>query len=207
MNYKRYLGSLVLLLSLTWAFSATAQPGPRETVEAANQQLSALLKQKAPTTPQATKAHDTKLREIVTNLLDLDHMAQESLGRYWSQQTEEERREYVTLMKQLVERSYLKQARSRTSYTVSFGAVNVNGNEAEVETTLRVTSRGRREAVEVVYSMALREGRWRVVDVETDGASTVRNYRAQFRRIIQNEGFAELVARMRRRLAAGEADL
>ena len=72
---------------------------------------------------------------------------------------------------------------------------------------VRVRRRGRVEEIEVVYTMAQRGGAWRVVDVETDGVSTVRNYRSQFRRIIGQDGFEALLQRMRTRLEAGEVDL
>ena len=46
-------------------------------------------------------------------------------------------------------------------------------------------------------------GDWRVVDVTTDGVSMVQNYRSQFNRIIDREGWAELISRMERRLEQG----
>ena len=46
-----------------------------------------------------------------------------------------------------------------------------------------------------------RTGRhWRVSDVTTDGVSMVRNYREQFNRIIDRDGWDELISRMQRRL-------
>lgn len=199
----------IALVLVCWTSSASAETGPRQVVEAANEQIHKLVTQDAREgTPEAAE-RDRQLKTVVNDLLDLDFMAQDALGRTWSERTPAERQEYVSLMRQLVERSYLRQARSRVQYTVSFGAVDVDQahGRAEVETTLDVTTRGRREEIEVVYTMALRDGRWRVVDVETDGASTVRNYRAQFRRIIQQDGFGELLSRMRSRLEAGESDL
>jgi ABC-type transporter MlaC component len=93
-------------------------------------------------------------------------------------------------------------------YTVAFGEVEAGRRgRMEVPTKVRVRRRGRQEEVEVVYTLAERSGRWRVVDVETDGVSTVRNYRSQFRRIIDQDGFAALLERMRTRLAEGEVDL
>ncbi len=231
MRAVRHVGLAILVSLFTWAGPAAAEqggtpspaaeqgtpsapqatkaPGPRETVERANQQIHKLVNQELPEgSPQAAE-RDRQLKAVVGELLDIDFMAQEALGRTWRDLTPEQRQEYLSLMRQLVERSYLRQTRSRVDYTVTFGEVDVNERrgEAEVVTQLQINTRGRIERVEVIYTLARRDGRWRVVDVETDGASTVRNYRAQFRRIIRNDSFGELLSRMRSRLEAGESDL
>ena len=211
MNTMKQLLCLTILLSLAclWPQGAWAQTGPKETVEAANARLHKLVSQPAAEGSAAATRRDEQLRQIVTSLLDLDYMAEKALGRRWAERTAEERTQYLTLMRQLVERSYLRQARSRADYQIRFGQVQLSrqGQEAEVESTLHVTKQGRREEVEVIYSLRRTNGQWRVVDVETDGASTVRNYRAQFGRIIKGQGFPELLNRMRRRLAEGATDL
>jgi phospholipid transport system substrate-binding protein len=200
---------IVSLVFVVHSWPAAAEIGPREVVEQANNRIHKLVSQNAREgTPQAAE-RDRQLKAVVTELLDLDFMAQDALGRTWDERTPAERQEYLSLMRQLVERSYLRQARSRVQYTMTVRDVTIDqaSGRAEVETVLVVTTHGRREEVEVEYDMALREGRWRVIDVQTDGASTVRNYRAQFRRIIQQDGFGELLARLRSRLEAGESDI
>lgn len=186
---------------------ALAEQGPRERVEEASRRIRELVAKQAPEGSPAAAQRDEQLRAIVTDLLDVDEMARQALGRAWDERTEAERREYLDLMHQLVERSYLRQARERTEYTLSIGDVEVRGGEAEVETELRFQTRGRQETIEVVYTLAQRDGRWKVVDIETDGASMVSNYRTSFRRILRQDGFAELLNRMRRRLAEGETEI
>lgn len=202
---------MIIGLSLVWGVcgQALAQTGPRETVEAADRGIRSLMNKQAPVGSPADAAREKQLKELVTDLLDLDNMAEKALGRQWSKRTDAERRDYLELMRQLVERSYLRQAKSRTQYQVQYGGVDVDGEagEAEVETTLTIHTRGRREHIDIVYTLTRNDGRWRVTDIETDGASTVRNYRAQFRRIIEQHGFAELLTRMRRRLEEGTADI
>ena len=209
MSRKLCLPLLLWCCLLSWAGTAAAQVGPKETVEAANQRLQKLLSQKvAPDTPAAGQ-RDKQLQQVVTELLDLDVMAEKALGRYWNDRSAAERQEYLSLMRQLVERSYLRQARSHADYQVAFGTVELDParNEAQVSSTITVTKRGRQEQIEVVYTLTQRPSQWRVIDIETDGASTVRNYRAQFQRIIQQNGFGELLARMRRRLDEGASEL
>ncbi len=67
-------------------------------------------------------------------------------------------------------------------------------------TSARSRTQRRQPPVEIEYTLRRDGRRWRVVDVTTDGVSMVRNYRDQFGRIIARDGWAELIARMERRL-------
>lgn len=205
---KRFAVMAIIVAAIAVLGSpAWAEQGPRERVEDANRRIHDLVSKQAPEASPAAAQRDEQLRALVSDLLDVDEMARQALGREWDQRSEAERREYLDLMRQLVERSYLRQARERTDYALSIGDVRTRGGEAEVETELRFQTRGRQETIEVVYTLALRDGRWKVTDIETDGASMVSNYRTSFRRIMRQDGFAELLNRMRRRLAEGESDL
>lgn len=203
------IGAMTLLLILGFAPRAAAEPSARAAVEEANQKIQQLVSQDHPAGSSKAADAEKQLKVVVNQLLDLDYMAEKALGRTWRERTAEERQEYLGLMRQLVERSYLRQARTRVDYTVEFGDVEEDAarGTAEVATTLWVKTRGRREEVEIVYTLSKRGGVWKVVDIMTDGSSTVRGYRAQFSRIIKQSGFDELVSRMRSRLEAGEADL
>ncbi len=200
---------VTLLLIAGTANRAAAETSARATIEQANERIQKLVSQDHPEGSAKAAEADKQLRVVVNQLLDLDHMAQKALGRTWNERTGEEQQEYLGLMRRLVERSYLRQARSRVEYTLEFGEVEEDAERgtAEVVTTLWVKTRGRREEIEVVYSLAKRGESWKVTDIMTDGSSTVRGYRAQFRRIIQKNGFNELLTRMRSRLEAGETDL
>jgi phospholipid transport system substrate-binding protein len=41
------------------------------------------------------------------------------------------------------------------------------------------------------------DGKWQIYDIVTEGSSLIRNYRNQFRRVIEKKGFDELLRRMK----------
>jgi phospholipid transport system substrate-binding protein len=45
--------------------------------------------------------------------------------------------------------------------------------------------------------MHLNDGQWRVYDVTIDAISLIANYRNQFNRVINNEGYQKLIADLR----------
>ena len=57
----------------------------------------------------------------------------------------------------------------------------------------------RRSEITLDYRLHLRDGRWRVYDLQIDGVSFVSTYRSQFDRIIQAESYSALLERMRKK--------
>ena len=51
-----------------------------------------------------------------------------------------------------------------------------------------------RDPLEVNYLMHQSDGQWQVYDVTVDAISLIANYRNQFNRIINNEGYPKLIA-------------
>lgn len=192
-----------LLLAAAWPRPAAAEPGPRQTLEAADQRLRALLDERGD-----VDGRDERLREVVGELLDVEQMARDALGPHWSDASPAERRELLDLLGRLIERSTLDLVRDGLAYDVRYGRVAVDRDRAWVEAVIRASSASRAERpiqVELVMARRPGDGRWRVIEVVTDGARLVRGYRLQFARVIRREGLAALLRRMRERLAGAQA--
>ena len=109
----------------------------------------------------------------------------------------------MSLLRQLVERNYETNLERILDYEVSYEGEQARGDRTVVTTSARSRAQRRQPPVEIAYAMVQSGGDWRVVDVTTDGVSMVQNYRSQFNRIIDREGWAELISRMERRLEQG----
>ncbi len=72
-----------------------------------------------------------------------------------------------------------------------FDQERVQGSLAEVDT--RVLSSPHEQPVAITYRLRDVDGQWLVYDVVIDQVSLVRNYGAQFRRILDSSSFADLV--------------
>ncbi len=101
----------------------------------------------------------------------------------------------------LIERNYRKNLRSTLGYDVSYDGVEKIEKGTLVKTVAKSKTNKRQPPVEISYTLWQPDGRWRVVDITTDGVSMVRNYRSQFNRIIRKDGWDELIRRMKDRLA------
>ncbi len=151
------------------------------------------------------EARDARLVAILRELLDLTAMAERSLGEAWKERSEAERARFVDVLGKLVERSYRKGLERTLDYRVRTLGASAEGDEVLVRTEAR--SRRNRRAAPVAVDYRLRrdpQGRWRIVDIVTDGVSLTENYRRQFRRVLRREGWEGLMKKLEQRLASSE---
>ncbi len=147
-----------------------------------------------------------RIRQLVTELSDVSVAAAAALGPPWQARTLAEREEFTDLFAELLERAYVGRlagtARLSDGVQVLYLHEILAGDAATVATALGARQ-GRDVAIE--YRMARRYGRWLVGDVVLDGVSILQNYHAQFKRLLQQGSYPELVSRLRAKL--GEESL
>ncbi|MFN7701412.1 MAG: phospholipid-binding protein MlaC [Deltaproteobacteria bacterium] len=167
-----------------------------------NDEVLRILRREA-TTDAARAQQGQEVTRILSDLLDYEELSRRALGPHWDQHTEAERREFVELLRQLVERNYQSNLERLLEFEVSYADETTSADGTTVRTEARSRTERRQPPVEITYTLHLQGSSWRVFDVVTDGVSLVRNYRNQFNRIITDHGWAELIHRMRDRLQRG----
>lgn len=142
-----------------------------------------------------------RIRRLVADLSDVGASTAAALGHEWQARTRAEQEELTDLFAEFLERAYVGRlggtARLTGGVVVAYLHELLADDEAMVATALRAKD-GRDVAVE--YHMANHHGRWLVRDIVLDGVSTVKNYRAQFMRLLRQGAYAELVSRLRAKL-------
>lgn len=197
MTLQRRIALLLAAVVASFQFSAAAEAQPARAqsyLESQHERATRILGQ------SEGAARSRQLTALLGNLLDFDTLSQAALGDHWDAQSEEARTHFVSLLRQLVERSYQANLEGTLNFDVSYVNAEARGERVLVQTSARSRANRRAPAVTIDYTMR-REGRqWRVVDVITDGQSLVDGYRAQFNRIISRDGWDALIARMEQRL-------
>jgi phospholipid transport system substrate-binding protein len=135
-----------------------------------------------------------EIRKVADEIFDFEEISRRALGPHWNARTPEERREFVTLFADLLERSYISRIESGRGGKVLYTGETVAGDEATVRT--RIITPQRTE-VPVDYRMHRKDGRWQIYDVSVEGISLVNNYRSQFNAVIQSSSYRALVERLR----------
>lgn len=152
---------------------------------------------------KAAKARrDSQLDRMLGGLLDYEALSKKALGSHWEAKSPAARSEFVDLLRQLVQRSYKQNLERTLGYRVRYTGGEDAKDGVIVRTVARSRSNPRAPEVSIDYRMHRVDGQWRVYDVVTDGVSMIRNYRNQFNRIIDKEGWDGLIDRMRKKLNA-----
>jgi phospholipid transport system substrate-binding protein len=140
------------------------------------------------------------MRKIMLGFLDFEELAHRALARHWDEISPKQRTEFVGVLRDLIERNYIKQVHGQPNYDLRFDKEAIDGSGATVNATLDTSNDGKKVQVEMEYKLLFKGTRWLVFDVITDEQSMLENYRAEFNRIITKESFEALLKRMKKRL-------
>jgi phospholipid transport system substrate-binding protein len=143
-----------------------------------------------------------KLRSMSLRYFDFDSMAKSALGYHWRDLAPAQRSQFIPLFAEFIQDAYLSKMEQATvekirkeakSTSVEFLKQTYFGPDyAEVFTT--VALQDQKDPLEVNYLMHQNDGQWRVYDLTIAAISLMANYRNQFNRIINNQGYPKLVA-------------
>jgi len=198
MSNLRTLRVLALTASLLFAAPVLSAATAESFLKTKQSELTDMVK-KAKTT-----ADDKKLQGAFDEVLDYDTLAKESLKEFWDERKPEERKEFQEILSQLVRAAYRKNLKRIAEYDVEYKGEDKGVAGQVVHTVAKSRSKTREEPVTIDYVVREANGKWRIVDIVTEGSSLVSNYRSQFKRIIKKQGFPELIRRMKTKLEKGD---
>ncbi len=184
------------------AVPSTPPPGssPMADLKKSNAALKKLFQKQPPSWSPENDAKRTEMRKIVSSFLDFDELARRALARHWDEIAPKQRTEFIGVLRDLIERNYIKQVHGQPNYDISFDKEAATGSEATVDATLDAMSNGKKVKVAMEYKLLYKGSHWLVYDVITDEQSMLENYRAEFNKIITKESFDALLKRMKKRL-------
>jgi phospholipid transport system substrate-binding protein len=200
MNKAMTLGLLwfVLLCDPVWA---AIQPPQQVVQDTSTQMLEALRKNREVLRQDPSRLYGL-VDQIILPKFDFELISRWVLGRAWQQATPEQRRHFAEEFQTLLVRSYsnalLEYVDEEFQILPPRGAVS--GNEATVRTEVRLRTG---QPIQINYSMYLRDGAWKVIDVTVEGVSLVTNYRSTFASQIRSSGLDTVIADLRQRNAQG----
>ena len=136
-----------------------------------------------------------KLIGVVAGHFDFADMARSTMGYHWNSLRSDQQKRFVELFTAFMEDAYLNKIEDYSGQKVEFTGETANGSgESEVHT--RVAQPNGDQPVLVDYQLKQDAGEWKVHDVAIDSISITANYRTQFNRVINNQGFDALMTEM-----------
>jgi len=195
------MGLLVALLVLT---AGAASPAPASAPDAIAEvkqgvdQVLAVFNDRG----MSLKTRREKLRGLAYQHFDFEDMARSALGYHWRDLTPAQRARFVPLFATFIQDAYLSKLQEYTvrkvqdeakTAKIAFTQERVDGADyAEVFSSVVLIDQ--KDPLQVNYLMHRRDGTWLIYDVTVDAISVIANYRNQFNRVINNDGYDKLVA-------------
>jgi len=133
------------------------------------------------------------VKKAISTIFDYSEMAKHSLGKHWNQRTQAERNQFTDLFASLLENSYAGKIESYNNEKIVYLKETLDGNYAEVKSKV-ITAK--RDEYSLDYRLLNVNGKWMVYDIVIEGVSLVSNYRTQFNRVINVNGYNELVKKL-----------
>lgn len=188
-----FAGAMLALMVVQAAAPAQAWalPTPLDTVNQVVNTTLPVLRDKHRPLPQRRR----QLRELLERHFDFADMARIALGYHWRELNATQRSQFTQLFTAFIENAYLSKIQDYTGQDVA-----VLGQNSEGEGFARVRSQiiqPGKQSIKVDYLLRDIDGDWRIYDVTVDAISIVANYRNQFNRVINDQGFDKLMADMR----------
>jgi phospholipid transport system substrate-binding protein len=196
MMRRRVLVAAMCALALVAASGRVSAGEPTDQIRGGVDRVLKILEDPALKGTAKTGERRAAVRKVAAEMFAFDEIARRALGRHWQARTEKERAEFTAVFGELLERAYMGRVDQFGGERVQWGAEKVEGDLAVVASKI-ITKNG--SEIPIQYRMLRRDDRWVVYDVVTEGVSLVGNYRTQFDKVIQAEGYAELMRKLRER--------
>jgi phospholipid transport system substrate-binding protein len=202
---RRPLAALALLLAASVCAASAAgarvmastQPDPMAVVRSTVNEVLRVLRDKS----ASTSERQAELRALVTATFDFTEMSRSAMGYHWRVLSPEQREEFTDVFTAFIQDSYLSRINdySADDVTVNFLRVSFDGDQyAQVRTEIIQTGK---QPVPINYRLLRRGNQWKIYDVTVDAISIIANYRNQFNRVMNNQGYATLISDLKSKQA------
>jgi phospholipid transport system substrate-binding protein len=180
----------VMLILIGGGFSSADAAGPSdaltETKDLVQEALS-ILKNPALTLPDERR----QLRDLAAPHFAFQDMARSALGYHWKDLSSQQRADFARLFTAFIQDAYLNKIQAYSGQDIEFIRESASGAD-DVEVYSRVVQKGA-EPIAMNFMLERLDGDWKIYDVIVDGISITGNYRSQFSRVINNQGFDQLM--------------
>ena len=188
------LASIIIFLFLSLPVYAGI---PLDTVKANVNKVLEVLRDPKLKAASAKETEKEKLRLIYERMFDDVELSKRTLAKNWNSINATQRKEFVQLFRQVLEKAYIDKILAYTDEKITFDRETmVSGSQAEVLTRIVTASK----EIPISYRVILKGSDWKVYDVVIENVSLVQNYRTQFSDILAKNTIEQLLEILRKKV-------
>lgn len=173
---------------------------PTEQLKPTLQELVDILSDPSLEGEENKKKRRDLIMSTISKRFDFRKMSKRVLGSTWRDISEKDRDDFTAEMTKLLENNYIGQLENYSGETVEYVGERVRDDRAQVSTLIE--SKGNQYPVH--YIMNLEDGKWMVYDINIEGVSLIRNYRAEFKSILRRQNYEGLIKTLEKKNASFE---
>ena len=190
---------IVLFLFLAIGLPVYGWAGePTEKIKQTTDKILKIVTDPALKNPSRDQERRKLIRSAVDERFDWEEMTRRSLARYWDQRTDQEKKEFVRLFGELLERTYMNKVEGYSGEKVQYEGETLESEYAVVK--VKIVTR-KNVDIPVEYRLHKKGNDWFVYDISIEGVSLVSNYRTQFNSIITQSSYENLVKKLKEKVA------
>ena len=193
---------MILALAMAWSWGgatiarAEGPPPAMAQIRSLGDRVLAVAKDPSCTTNR--EGCRDRLRVLIEQYWDTTDMARSALGYHWKALDDQQRQQFTKLFSDLIESIYLSRSNfskaQKYTDTVSIDYIKeIPEGDEYCKITTAVTLKPGDKPIRVDYRMHWADGKWMVYDIIVEDISLTGNYRNQFNRVINSQGYPELV--------------
>jgi phospholipid transport system substrate-binding protein len=197
----KYIKRLALFVSLFFVIPSVVSAGEAtDRIKAVSDKIFSIISDQSLQVPEMKEKKEKMIMDAVDGAFNWEEFSRRALAKHWSKRTEGEKKEFISLFKQLIKRTYMEKSGQYSGGKVEFLEEKIDGEYGVVKSQL-VSSNGTQTPVD--YRLMKKDGDWWVYDVYIEGVSLVSNYRSQFNDILIKSSFDDLIKRLKEKIEKG----
>jgi len=193
-----------LFLVIIFSFSTLIVAGPvcagapTEQIKLTTDKIISIVSDPALQDPARAKERKKRIRMAVDERFDWGEMSRRALARHWRKRTNEEKKEFISLFGQLLERTYLDKVEGYSGEKVLYEGETIDRDYGIVEVKIATA---KDLEIPVKYRLRKKGDDWFVYDISIEGVSLINNYRVQFNSIVMRSSYKALIKKLKEKVA------
>ena len=192
---RRTIPIIMVLLIIIPSLAKGAQP--LEVLKAHIDQVIGILKDPIYQGDVNNEEQREKIWKVIDSVFDFNEMGKRAVATHWKRFTSPQKKEFSDLFARFLGNTYLGRIQGYQDEEVKYLDEKIlTVSKALVKTTIV------REDIEtpVNYSMRKNSGTWKIYDVRIEGVSMVKNYRAQFSKVLMKKSPTHLIELLKEKI-------
>ncbi len=189
-----FVGILYLLLSSSLMMAAE----PRNLIMATLDKGLTILKDPSLNVSEKIQERRQKYFEEISPIIDFEEMSNRTLGEYWRERSDKEKKEFVELFTGFLLNNYIEKIYNCSREEIVCLGEKQKNNYSKVKIKF-ITNKGKK--MKVKFCLLYKQGKWKIYDMIVKGMSLTNHYNRQFNNILAKSSYEKLFQKLKEKIA------